>query len=74
MQKKIKTAGDLRAFLCDAIQKVEGGEMDVEVARNITKLAAQVNESIYAEAKIAKLKVEQGEKPDSFGLLGIVTE
>lgn len=67
MSKKLKTAGDLREFLCEAIQKVESGVMDFETARNITKLAGQVNESIYAEAKVTKLNIETNKPIGSFG-------
>ena len=50
---KITTTGDLRDFLCSAINSVANGTMDVEKARNITKLAGQVNESFYSEVKVA---------------------
>ena len=66
---KITNTGELRAFLCSAINSVANGTMDVEEARNITKLAGQVNESLYAEVKVAKTKIELGQEAAKFGSL-----
>lgn len=55
---KITTTGELREFLCSAIDAVANGTMDADKARNITKLAGQINESIYAEIKVAKTQLE----------------
>jgi hypothetical protein len=66
---KITTAGELRQFLCSAINAVGNGTMDTDKARNITKLAAQVTENIYAEAKVAKLQLELGAESERFGEL-----
>lgn len=60
-RKEIKTTGQLRAFLSDTITKVSTGEIGLEEASRITKLAAQVNESFYSEIKIAKTKWEMGQ-------------
>lgn len=49
---KIDTVGDLRKFLADTIDKVERGDIDDAKARNIAKLAAQINNAFYSEAKI----------------------
>jgi len=43
---------------------VKNGDIDLDKARNITKLAGQINESFYAEVKVAKARAEAGE----FGL------
>ena len=64
---KITNTGELRAFLCSAINAVGNGTMDAEKARNITKLAGQVNESLYAEVKVAKTKIELGVEADKMG-------
>lgn len=71
MSNIIKKSGELRAFLCDAISQVESGKMDTEKARNITKLAAQVTENLYAEAKVAKLQLELGAEAAKFGSLNL---
>ena len=68
---KIKTTGDLREFLASAINSVANGTMDSDKARNITKLAAQVNESFYSEIKIAKVQVELGKESAALGDLRI---
>lgn len=66
---KITNTGQLRDFLCSAINAVGNGTMDAEKARNITKLAGQVNESLYAEVKVAKTKIELGVEADKIGAL-----
>ena len=68
---KINTTGDLREFLCSAINSVANGTMDTDKARNITKLAAQVNESFYSEIKIAKVMIETGKEASKLGELNI---
>lgn len=68
---KITTSGGLREFLCSAINSVGNGTMETDKARNITKLAAQVTENLYAEAKIAKLQVELGAEASKFGSLNL---
>lgn len=68
---KIKTTGDLRDFLASAINSVANGIMDTDKARNVTKLAAQINESFYSEIKIAKVRLEMGEQSPNLGQLSI---
>lgn len=45
--------------------------MSTEKARDITKLAAQVNESFYAEVKVARLQVDLQKKVSELGVLPI---
>lgn len=66
---KITTAGELRQFLCSAINMVGNGTLDTAKARDITKLAAQVTENLYAEAKVSKLQIELGAEVAKFGNL-----
>lgn len=73
MGKKMKS-GELRALLCESIVRVSEGKMASDDARNIGKLAAQVTENLYAEAKIAALQVELGRTAASFGGLELTTE
>jgi hypothetical protein len=68
---KIKTTGQLREFLCSSINSVANGTLDVQKASHITKLAGQVNESIYAEARIAKMQIDLGRAADEFGGLSL---
>jgi len=68
---KINTSGDLREFLCSTINGVANGTVDADKARNITKLASQVNESFYSEIKIAKVQMEAGKEASALGALRI---
>jgi hypothetical protein len=72
--KTIRTTGQLREFLVSMIIGVKDGDLDLEKARNITKLAAQVNESFYSEVKIAKCAVELGGVASELGMLPINLE
>jgi hypothetical protein len=69
--RKIKTTGELREFLCEIAAGVESGSVEPEKARNITKLAAQVNESFYAEIKVQKTSIEAGQQVVGLGELSI---
>ena len=68
---KITKTGELRELLCSAINSVANGTMDVEKARNITKLAGQVNESLYAEVKVKRMQVEMKQASSEFGELSL---
>ena len=71
MRNKLKTTGDLRRFMADTMLEIKNGTVEEGVARNLIKMSAQLNESFYSEAKIAKLKLEAGEAMDKFGQLSI---
>lgn len=49
----IKTAGELRGFLADVLLAIRSGDVDVEQANAIAKVAAQINGSLAVEAKTA---------------------
>jgi hypothetical protein len=69
----IETTGQLREFLATMIVGVKNGTVDVDKASRITKLAAQINESLYAEIKIARVRVELGDKTaEPMGEMSIV--
>ena len=68
---KITNTGELRDFLCSTINQVANGTFDIAKAKEVTKLASQVNESLYAEVKVAKLQIELGKEAEKFGSLGI---
>lgn len=71
---KITTTGELREFLCAMINGVANGTVDTEKARNVTKLAAQINESFYSEVKVAKTQLEAGREASALGALPIKGE
>ena len=68
---KITNTGQLRAFLCSAINGVANGTMAIDKASNITKLAAQINESLYSEVKVARTQKELGRESEKFGALSL---
>ena len=67
----INTAGDLRKFLCNSINSVANGTMDISKAREATKLAGQVNESFYSEVKVARLQMDMEKEVHKLGSLPV---
>ncbi len=59
---KIQNVGQLREFLSNAILAVKNGDMNVQSASQIQKLAAQINESFYAEIKVAQVRRALGDE------------
>lgn len=53
-RKRVKTVGDLRSVLAQAIEEVAAGEMDLNTANTIVKLAGQMNASLLAEVEAAR--------------------
>lgn len=68
---KITTAGELREYLSQTIAGVGNGTINTDKARDITKLAAQINESFYSEIKVAKVVTELGNVANRMGELKI---
>lgn len=68
---KIKTTGELREFLAGLLPKIEKGTVDLDAARTITKMAGQINESFYAEVKIARTLLDAGKTTEELGQLAI---
>jgi len=71
---KITNTGELREFLCSAINGVANGTFDVNKAKEVTKIAAQINESLYAEVKVAKTQIDLGNEVAKFGELKLGTK
>lgn len=71
MHAKIKTTGDLREFLADTILNVKSGQLELDRASRITKLAGQINESFYAEIKAAKVRAEARQVVVQLGQLAL---
>ena len=57
----IKTTGQLRQFLADMLVGIKNGHTDIAKASQITKMAAQINESVYSEIKTARVRKELGD-------------
>jgi hypothetical protein len=68
---KIETMGQLREFLCSSINGVANGTLDLNKAKEITKLASKVNESFFAEVKVARMQVDMGAEANKLGSLPI---
>lgn len=68
---KIKSTGGLRTFLCDTLVAVADGSFDINRAREITKIASQINESLYSEMRVAKTQLELGREAATLGNLGL---
>lgn len=71
MSKKLETTGQLREFLAEMMQAVHDGKIEITQAAQITKLAGQINESFYAEVKIAKVRAEANKEMSDLGALRI---
>lgn len=56
--KELKTTGQLRAMLANAAKGVLNGDLDIERATALHKLAKNINESLYSETKIAMFSHE----------------
>ena len=74
MSAKIKTTGELRDFLVNMMVGVKNGDLDLDKASRITKLAGQVNESFYAEIKVAQVRASAGEQMKALGEMAIGQE
>ena len=64
---EIKTTGQLRQMLAIAAKSVMNGSMDTERATALHKLAKNISDSLYSEAKIAMFHKEIGEPLEKFG-------
>ena len=73
-ENKIETAGQLRSFLSDMMIGVKNGHLAPDKAGQITKMAAQINESLYAELKAARVFNELKRQVPDFGKLPLGKE
>lgn len=71
MAKSIRTTGELRTFLANLMVGVKDGIVAADKATRVTKLAAQINESIYAEIKVARVQAELKREAAQMGDLSI---
>jgi hypothetical protein len=63
----INTTGALRKFVANAMTEVMAGNMDIDKANVLVKMASKVNDSLFAEAKIQKLLLENGREVGRLG-------
>lgn len=68
---KVETAGDLRQFLCNMIVGIKSGDLEIGKAAQITKMAEQVTNSLYAEIKLQQMAVVTGSVVEKIGTLNL---
>ena len=71
MSTKISTTGQLREFLANMIMGVKDGDVKVDEARTMVKLAEKINESYYAELKVAQVALQLERKVAELGKLSV---
>ena len=67
MSTRINTTGKVRAFLADTLAKIQDGDIEVEKAHAIVKMANQIHQSLQAEAKIMKIRADAGQAVGRLG-------
>lgn len=64
MPQQLRTAGDLRGFLADVLVGIRDGTIDANKANAISKVAAQINQSLSTELVTAmKVRDAGGGEP-----------
>ena len=71
---EIKTTGQLRAMLVNAAKGVLNGDLELDRAMALHKIAKNIPESLYSETKIAMFRNEVGETVAEFGKLPLGDE
>ena len=71
MKSELKTTGQLRTLLANAAKGVLNGDLEIQKAEAIHKLAKNISESLYSETKIAMFRNEVGQTIDKFGELAL---
>ena len=66
---EIKTTGQMRTMLANASKGVLNGDLDIERALALHKLAKNITESLYSETKIAMFQKEVGREIQEMGAL-----
>lgn len=60
--KEVKTTGQLRTMLANAAKSVMNGDMEIDRALALHKLAKNITESLYSDTKIAMFNHETGQR------------
>ena len=58
-------------MLADAARQVMDGDMDIERANALHKIAKNISDSLYSETKIAMFRADIGQQIDKFGAMEI---
>jgi hypothetical protein len=68
---ELRTTGQLRTMLANAAKGVMQGQLDIDKATALHKLAKNISDSLYSETKIAMFRREVGQQLDKFGEMPI---
>lgn len=71
MKNGLQTTGQLRMLLANAAKGVMNGDLEIQKAEAIHKLAKNISDSLYSETKIAMFRNEVGQQVEKFGELYI---
>lgn len=71
MKNDVKTTGQLRTLLANAAKGVLNGDLEIQKAEAVHKLAKNISESLYSETKIAMFRNEVGQEIEKFGELAL---
>ncbi len=66
---ELKTTGQLRVMLANAAKAVLNGDLEIDKAMALHKLAKNISESLYSETKIAMFNHEVGHETYKMGNL-----
>lgn len=69
MTNEIKTTGQLRTALANAFKGVLNGDLEVDKAIALHKIAKNISESLYSETKIAIFSHDIGKEVPEMGSL-----
>lgn len=69
VETEIKTTGQLRTVLANAAKCVINGDLNIDRAMALHKLAKNISESLYSETKIAMFSHEVGKDIPEMGEL-----
>ena len=68
---ELKTTGQLRTMLANAAKGVMQGQLDIDKAVALHKLAKNISDSLYSETKIAMFRRETDQQMEAFGAMAI---
>jgi hypothetical protein len=68
---ELKTTGQLRTMLANAAKGVMNGDLDIDRALALHKLAKNISDSLYSETKIAMFTHEIGKEIPEMGSLNL---
>ena len=64
---QLETTGQLRTMLANAAKAVMQGQLEIDRATALHKLAKNISDSLYSETKIAMFRRETDQKMEAFG-------